>query len=848
MADTIKCPVCGEVNPADVEFCQNCQSRLQPLTGPLKGEDAPLTPGQIPTKKTTSELEPILPQWLREARQQARQSAEDEESKKEDEQKTTPIPRAPDLLAGLASQNEAEDEETPDWLTNITGVPAPRKKVEPEDAQVKFVELGHEEPAGSPSEQASTTKPEQGNMPSWMAGQAAAPEKDELADWFARASAPAADESAEHPSDGGTARVEPAPTQPEPPPAALDSGVADWLKNLDANAASASAPARPAPASGIETPDWLKNLDTSAPAAEQKPVQPEPPSNIEVPDWLKSLETNAPVIEQPPAQNIPLAETPAAGTPPSHDATETGSEVPGWIKGLGRESAASQASSEVLPDWMKPAGPPSQTPPAANPEPTAEEALPSTELPDWLSSLKPAEPPPAEETPVAPILGPGGPSTEETSSAPAFTEDSISSSDADEVFGSMQLPDWLTSATTGQPAAEENLPRAAAKDESIAPAELPSWVQAMRPVEAAVQESSAAAGETAVESSGPLAGLQGVLPAIPGAAVPSSRPKSHSIKLNATDEQQAQAALLEKILGAETAPVPMKASSVVTSQRVLRWALSAILLIVLGGVVFSQTQIFPLPSLAPNETNSAIAAVNAIPQGAPVLAVFDYQPSTVGEMEAAGLPLMDQLILLRHPRLAILSTSPTGAALAERFMSSALSTLNAQNSYQRGEQYVDFGYLPGGLTGVYAFAQSPTAAMPLGADRSAIWQSAPLQGVTHLSDFAAVIVLTDSVDSGRTWIEQTALERGSAPMIIVSSAQAGPMLLPYVDSGQVAGLVSGLYGAAGVEQANGGLPGRVRHYWDAYSVGLLIAVAAIILGGLWNLVTGFQARRTQESR
>ncbi len=85
-------------------------------------------------------------------------------------------------------------------------------------------------------------------------------------------------------------------------------------------------------------------------------------------------------------------------------------------------------------------------------------------------------------------------------------------------------------------------------------------------------------------------------------------------------------------------------------------------------------------------------------------------------------------------------------------------------------------------------------------------------------------------------------------MIMISSAQAGPMLLPYVDSGQVVGLVSGLNGAAGAEQANGGLPGYVRHYWDAYSIGLLIAVVLIVLGGLWNLVVGFQARRTQESR
>ena len=49
------------------------------------------------------------------------------------------------------------------------------------------------------------------------------------------------------------------------------------------------------------------------------------------------------------------------------------------------------------------------------------------------------------------------------------------------------------------------------------------------------------------------------------------------------------------------------------------------------------------------------------------------------------------------------------------------------------------------------------------------------------------------------------------------------MLLPYAASGQVAGLVAGLSGAAGAELANGGLPGFVRRYWDAYSLGMFLA-------------------------
>ncbi len=169
----------------------------------------------------------------------------------------------------------------------------------------------------------------------------------------------------------------------------------------------------------------------------------------------------------------------------------------------------------------------------------------------------------------------------------------------------------------------------------------------------------------------------------------------------------------------------------------------------------------------------------------------------------------------------------------------------AERNYQRGKQYIDLGYLPGGLAGVYDFAQNPIAVMPLDVDGSQVWQTAPLQGVTHFSDFAAIIILTDSAEAGRVWIEQAGPLRGTAPLVIVSSSQAGPMLMPYVASGQVNGLINGLNDASKVEQANG-QPGLARVYWDAYSVGLLLAAMMILLGGLWNLVGGLQARHTEK--
>ena len=110
MPDII-CPVCGETNPADQEFCQSCQSRLKPLPSTQRGADAPIQPGQPPTKKHTAELEPILPEWLREARDKARKTAEEQAVPPESEPAPQPNAAPPDFLAGLQAQKDEDEEE-----------------------------------------------------------------------------------------------------------------------------------------------------------------------------------------------------------------------------------------------------------------------------------------------------------------------------------------------------------------------------------------------------------------------------------------------------------------------------------------------------------------------------------------------------------------------------------------------------------------------------------------------------------------------------------------------------------------------------------------------------------------
>jgi hypothetical protein len=913
----IKCPMCSKPNPAELDVCQFCEARLKPLTDELSRSQPPIHPGEEPTDMDTGQLEPVLPQWLREVRQQARDSAEEDAEQASAAEEASQPDEASDLLAGLQSQSD--DEEVPDWLAGLRGEAGPAASEEPsteeDDLAALRNMLGQDTPA--------TPEPEASALPGWISDLGT--EETDQAD---------GDELSAFLADGTS--EEPAQTESQPPASSSDLGwnadfetdsglqpdtseedtpfetdLPAWLQGADETSKEESESGLPTgigieeptpmsesaaapPANEGDLPDWLDSLgDQSTEAAPQQDMeQPEAKSAT---DWLTSLGEETESIsqsdtEQPEVKSTtdwlgtlgdeteaaPQQETaqPAAeGDMPdwlssfgeesseadsqqeTEEPTEIGATTPDWLSSIGEETDESVAQEAVqpvgeseLPDWLSSLG-------EEEPQKEDEEAGPAAELtetsqlviedetPDWLSSMdeETAESEqPAEQLETATLAS--DEPIDESEAAPVFVDDEgkpISTDDVESIF-SMDMPDWLSD-TEGLAEGDATMASADAQGDDLRPAELPSWVQAMRPVESVISESNGEpAEEQPMEEHGPLAGLRGVLPAVPGIG-PSSKPEAYSLKLQASEDQQSNASMLEQMLAEEIHPKPVSAQKVMLTQRLFRWVIAVLLVVVV--IIGNGTQINPMPTSAPLETSAALKYIqDTLPANAPVLLIFDYEAALAGELEASAAPLVDLMLTLKAPRLSLLSSTPVGAGLAERF----IKPFTTSHNYQRGQQFINLGYLPGGAAGVLIFSENPISTKPLTTSGENAWATTVLQDVKNLPDFKAIILLTSDVDTARIWIEQTENLRGEAQFLVVSSAQAGPMILPYAQSGQVDGMITGIDGSAPIEQANSGRPGMVRRYWDAYGFGLLAAVSLITLGSLWSLVSSWQARRKEQ--
>jgi hypothetical protein len=411
------------------------------------------------------------------------------------------------------------------------------------------------------------------------------------------------------------------------------------------------------------------------------------------------------------------------------------------------------------------------------------------------------------------------------------------------------LPDWLSLEAQPNeiseqqleiPAEENTTPPAVTPafkggdQEKISPGELPSWLQAIRPGGTNYPDEDTHSAEMLPggdqESVGPLAGLSGVLQAEPEIAKIGKAPVFSS-RLEVTDSQYRHAAALRDLIAGEGLPKEDESKRVARPTRVLNAIMAVALMLAVLAPLITGSQVAARPQMSAfPESANVFNAIEVLPPDAPVLIAFDVEPALYGEIKAPIRAVLAHL-LDKQARLVFISTQPTGPALAERVLQEEFASTPTVST----SDYTNLGYLAGGMAALRSFSSDPRAAvLSVSATLQDPWQTPALQSIEQLNDFALVLILASDAEDGRAWIEQTGTQLSNG-LYIVSSAQAAPVMRPYMqsDPATLRGLVSGLIGGAYYEELRA-QDGLGRAYWDSFSYGLGAIFLVILLGGLYG--------------
>ncbi len=203
------------------------------------------------------------------------------------------------------------------------------------------------------------------------------------------------------------------------------------------------------------------------------------------------------------------------------------------------------------------------------------------------------------------------------------------------------------------------------------------------------------------------------------------------------------------------------------------------------------------------QTQKLFDFIEAIPQDDKVVLIsFDYTPQTMPECRPMAIALLKHCFARNLPVIGV-SYDPQGPGLAVEAFATVVDELNAQattreDSLIYGEDYVYLGWKSGRIAALLEMGENIKSVYPRDHFRNAIDSFPLMQRVNNYKQIAIAIVLA-AADYPLDWIRYPQTRYGVKVGTGLTAVMA-PKYYPFVQTGQVSGMMSGMKGAAEYEK------------------------------------------------
>jgi len=221
-------------------------------------------------------------------------------------------------------------------------------------------------------------------------------------------------------------------------------------------------------------------------------------------------------------------------------------------------------------------------------------------------------------------------------------------------------------------------------------------------------------------------------------------------------------------------------------------------------------------------------AIEALPPGSTVLLAGDYDPGTIAENYPMHLAAARHL-MSRGVKIIALELYPGGPPLADQVMRIAAR----EYAKREGFDYVNLGYKTGNEMVMSQMGSSISRTFPTDRRGVPVAQIPVMRGVENYAQISLIVSVSAGYPGTKEWVQQV-VSRYHVPMVAGVTAVSAPEYYPYLQTGQLEGLLGGMAGAAEYETL-------VRHRglapkgMDAQSLAHVFIALMILLGNLVNL-------------
>ncbi|KPJ73278.1 hypothetical protein AMJ52_03985 [candidate division TA06 bacterium DG_78] len=230
------------------------------------------------------------------------------------------------------------------------------------------------------------------------------------------------------------------------------------------------------------------------------------------------------------------------------------------------------------------------------------------------------------------------------------------------------------------------------------------------------------------------------------------------------------------------------------------------------------------------------------PQSKPVLVSVDFDPQSMPELYPMLLAIMRHCFA-RDVKVILMNLWPQGPGLAEM----AVSIVPAEFNKEYSKDYAFLGYKFGVSAVLLGMGESIRGVFPTDYYGTPLDSIEMLSHINNYEDLSLVVTLSTGDPGWRQWLLYAQSRYGAKLGVGVTAVSAADVY-PYVETGQVIGLLAGMKGASEYEvmvQRSGYSDERriAVQGMDAQSLGHLLIMILIVLGNIGYFFSRRRSRR-----
>jgi hypothetical protein len=248
-----------------------------------------------------------------------------------------------------------------------------------------------------------------------------------------------------------------------------------------------------------------------------------------------------------------------------------------------------------------------------------------------------------------------------------------------------------------------------------------------------------------------------------------------------------------------------------------RWIFLLLLLV----MVIPVAKPLNLPGLkASGGVKGMYSYIEDLPEGSIVLVSFDFDPASKPELAPMGVAVLKHCFRKKH-KVVSMGLWITGVGMAKTILDDEAKKADAKY----GEDFVDIGFKPGGVAVITGMGEDIHSTFGRDARGNEFTALPLMQRVRRLKDCALVISLGAGSPGIDHWIAYGS-DKHKFKMAGGTTAVNVPAMAPYLQAGQLVGLISAMRGAAEYESlmrfsgdATAGMDGiSLGHYLIAFLI------------------------------